>query len=85
MTSLSLIGAGAKRLVERAICRCDVQVSVENDERAGYGLNNVTRSNIGFSLIDSAALKLCRQHIFNRALELRLCIGLAKAIRAFNE
>ena len=47
MTSLGLVGARAERLVERAIGRGDVQVSVENDERAGHGLDNVARSNIG--------------------------------------
>ena len=46
MTSLGLIGAGAERLVERAIGGCDVQVPVENDERAGDGLDNVACDNI---------------------------------------
>ena len=45
-TALGLGGARAKRLVERAIGGCDVQISVENDERAGHGLDDVARSNV---------------------------------------
>ena len=47
MTSLGLAGARAEGLVEGAIGRSDIQVSIENDECAGYGLNNVAGSNIG--------------------------------------
>ena len=46
-TALGLARAGAKRLVERAIGGCDDQISVENDERARHGLDNVARGNIG--------------------------------------
>jgi hypothetical protein len=53
MTSLGLVGARAKRLVERAISRGDVQVSIENDECTGYSLNNVARGNIGQDFFSS--------------------------------
>jgi hypothetical protein len=50
MTSLGLGAAGAERLVEGAIGRGDVEVSVEKDERAGNGFDNVAAGDIRHEL-----------------------------------
>jgi hypothetical protein len=87
MTSLGLLGARAKRLVECTIGGCDVQISIENDECAGHGLDNVACSNIGdrhfhpSSSIPPASTS-CGEQGFNRDLQLILRVGLAKAFRA---
>ena len=88
MTSLGFARARSERLVEGAIGRGDVQVSIKNDECAGHGLNDVACRNIGYChcpLIDSAASKLRREQSCKAFLELMLRVGLAQELRAFNK
>jgi hypothetical protein len=47
VTSFGLGAAGAEGLVEGAISGGDIQVPIENDQRAGYGLNNVGSGKVG--------------------------------------
>jgi hypothetical protein len=86
-TALGLFGIRAKRLIEGAIGRSDVEIPVENDERAGHGFNNVARSNIrdchissSISQFKSAILKLCCEQAFKRSLKLILGIGLRQEV-----
>src|SRR5476649_1282876 len=46
VTSLGLVRAGAERLVEGAIGRGDVEIAVEDDERAGNGLDYFDGGNL---------------------------------------
>ena len=46
--ALGLVRAGAEGLVKGAVGRRDVQVAVEDQQRAGNGLDNVAGGNIGY-------------------------------------
>src|ERR1700730_3156498 len=52
-TALGLFRACAEGLIKRAIGGGNNQVSVENDEGAGDGLNNVACSNVGYGHFSS--------------------------------
>ena len=99
VTSLGLVGAGAERLVEGAIGRGDVEISVENDERAGDGLDNFAGGNLGHGFLllkhyrawavvphGSRDVDITRRACLQRkSWSWSAVYGLAKEVRAFDE